>query len=258
MNKKKILFLVCLLGFILLLIFALLLFKKDFKIELEGNSNISINVNDKFEPKLKKACYGNIFTCSNVKYDVKGKVDNTKLGTYKIKYQVKYKNKTKSINQTIKVVDKKSPSLTVSNENELTICPNGKIKNYEYKALDNLDGDITDKVEIKVEYDKLVFEVKDSANNITKKTYDYKKEDKENPTINLNGNSDIYILVGENFSDEGVTTSDNCDEDLKDKVRVNGSVNSNSPGKYTINYEVTDEAGMLLKLVVMLQFIIKM
>ena len=116
MNKKKLLILICILGSILLLCFAFLLFKKDFKIELNGNSNLSINVNDKYEPKLKKACYGNIFKCNDIKYTVKGKVDNTKLGTYKITYQVKYKKKSKEVQQTVKVVDTIAPNLTINNE----------------------------------------------------------------------------------------------------------------------------------------------
>ena len=247
MNKKKIIILSTIVAVILLACVVLLMFKSNLKFSLNGKSNISIDVNEKFKDQKVTACYGNLFGCKEVKYSVIGKVDNKKLGTYKIKYKVTYKNETKTLTRTVKVVDKTAPKLTI-NTKEFTVCPNGKTKKYDYKAEDNFDGDLTDKVIVKAEYDKLVFSVKDSSDNVTKKSFIYQKSDTENPTISLNGSDTEYVLIGEGYNEQGVNVSDDCDDTVASKVNTSGSVNPNQPGKYTINYEVTDESGNSAKI----------
>lgn len=241
MNKKKLIILAIILGSVLVICALILVFKKEIKLELIGKANISVNINEKYKDAKVKACYGNIFSCKKIDYSTFGNVDTTKLGTYKIRYKVTHNKKSKTVSRIVKVVDKKNPTLTI-NTKDFTICPNGKTKNYDYKAEDNLDGDLTEKVEVKVEYDKLVFTVQDSAKNVTKKTFSYKKEDNEAPQIALNGNKTKYVLVGESYSDEGVNVTDDCD-DLSGKVKTSSSVDTSKPGTYYVNYEVTDEAG---------------
>ncbi len=241
MNKKKLMILAIILGSLLLLCGLVLVLKKDIKLELNGKANISINVNDKYKDEKVSACYGNMFKCKKISYTTFGNVDTTKIGTYKIRYRATYNKKSKSVTRTVKVVDKNKPKLTI-NTKEFSICPNGKLKNYDYKAEDNLDGEITDKVNVKVEYDKIVFTIQDKAKNLTKKTFDYKKEDSEAPKITLNGKDNIYLLVGDAYNEEGVTVTDDCD-DLADKVKTTGTVDTSKPGTYTITYEVSDEAG---------------
>ncbi len=242
MDKKKLIIILSVLVFILLCCTSFLVFHKNLKFELNGKQNISVDVNDSFKDEKVLACYGNVFSCKKIKYQIIGKVDTKKLGTYKIKYKIKFKNKTKTITRTVKVVDKKMPTLTI-NTKDITVCPNGKLKNYDYKAQDNLDGDLTEKVKVKLEYDKVIFEVKDSSNNVAQKSFTYKKEDTNNPEISLNGSNKVYSLIGEAYNEQGVNVSDDCSDNLGSQVKISGSVNINAPGTYPITYEVVDEAG---------------
>ena len=67
--------------------------------------------------------------------------------------------------------------------------------------------------------------------------------DKIAPIINLMGGDEVYILLGGKYAEAGYTVVDNYDKDLKEKVKVSGSVNTNKEGSYDINYEVIDGSG---------------
>lgn len=66
--------------------------------------------------------------------------------------------------------------------------------------------------------------------------------DKVAPNIIFTGNEKMVILQDEDFDLlKDVTTTKYEDKSLP--IRVNGTVNNNIPGKYTISYSVTDKAG---------------
>lgn len=67
--------------------------------------------------------------------------------------------------------------------------------------------------------------------------------DRENPNILLKGKNEISIYLGTKFSDPGVTAEDNYDGDITNKVSIDGKVNTNELGEYTINYKVSDSSG---------------
>jgi hypothetical protein len=50
-------------------------------------------------------------------------------------------------------------------------------------------------------------------------------------------------MLGEDFSDPGVTAQDNVDGDLSDQVAISGEVNTEQVGIYTLEYSVRDDAG---------------
>lgn len=113
------------------------------KVSLNGKSIETIEVKNKYIDKGIKALYDNKIV-SNI--GVSGKIDNEKIGNYTLTYTVKYKKITKKIERTIKVVDTKAPVLTLTGETVDVIL--GTIyQEPGYKAIDDYDGDITDKVE---------------------------------------------------------------------------------------------------------------
>ena len=242
MKRKNVLILLAIISIVLTSLFIFLIFNKDVKLVLNGKSNISLDVNETFEDEKVNACYGNIFKCKKIAYTTYGIVDSTKLGTYKIKYSVSYNNKSKKVTRTIKVIDKQKPKLDIKTQ-EFYVCPNGNLNKYEYTATDNYDNDLTEKVNISLEYDKLIFSVSDSSNNITMKSFNYIKEDKEKPIIKLNGAEKVFVLLGDVFKESGYVAQDNCDGDLTNNVKVTSSVDTSKTGTYKIKYEVTDESG---------------
>ena len=102
---------------------------------------------------------------------------------------------------------------------------------------------MSDKVEKNIIDDSLVLSVSDSSNNSFSKNVQIKREDVENPTISLSGNNVMYIPLNSSFSEPGYEAYDNCDSTITDKVSVDGSVNTSSPGVYVLNYSVIDSVG---------------
>lgn len=242
MSKRNLKIMLLILTILLISCILILLLKKDLKLELKGQSNISININDEYKDAKVTACYGNVFKCKKISYLTKGHVNNNKIGEYKIIYQVNYKHKTKKVSRTIKVVDKEAPKLNIITK-EFYVCPNGKLDNYSYEAIDNYDGNITDKVKTEIKYNKLLFTVIDSSKNIMQKSFSFEKADKTPPIINLKGQESLFITLNSQYLEEGYIAMDNCDEDLTDKVRIIGDVDTSKPGVYNLTYEVTDLAG---------------
>ena len=113
-------------------------------------------------------------------------------------------------------------------------------------AYDEEDGNLTNKIVINgsVNTNKageytLTYKVTDSDGNTTTATRKITVKSNEKPVIN--GAEDKTIKVGENFdAREGVTAYDEEDGNLINKIVINGSVNTNKAGKYTLTYQVTD------------------
>ncbi|HPO16447.1 MAG TPA: DUF5011 domain-containing protein, partial [Candidatus Hydrogenedentes bacterium] len=63
------------------------------------------------------------------------------------------------------------------------------------------------------------------------------------PEITLVGAAEMTLQCGESFTDPGATASDNVDGDLTGSIHVEGTVNVNVNGVYTLTYTVSDAAG---------------
>ena len=68
-------------------------------------------------------------------------------------------------------------------------------------------------------------------------------KDTDKPIIKLKGGSNLNLYVGTDYKDLGYTATDNYDGDITAKVIVEGSVDTNTPGKYEIIYKVSDSSG---------------
>ena len=235
--KNKLWVIIVILCFVLLAI-GLFLFVNRFKFKF--SDNMEVNVNEQIDKKLVTACYGNIFKCN--KADISfSKLNVKKIGKYKVNVTATYKKHKKTIVKEIKVVDKVAPKITVEGDT-LTVCPNQKEIDIKYSASDNYDGDITKKVVKKVNKDNIELSVSDSSKNSDVKKVSLKKEDTTQPEITLNGQAEMSILLNSGFTDPGYSAKDNCD-DVSDKVKVEGSVDTSNVGTYTLTYSVNDESG---------------
>lgn len=65
------------------------------------------------------------------------------------------------------------------------------------------------------------------------------------PTIKLKGSNVEYLLLNENYIEEGYIVTDNSNIDLTDKVIITNNVDTSRPGTYYINYEVKDDGNNL-------------
>jgi peptidoglycan/xylan/chitin deacetylase (PgdA/CDA1 family) len=240
--KKKVVVKIAVAVFLLtLLVFVLPSFIVKPKIILNGTTSMTISMNKKYSDPGYKANMDGKDVSDKVK--VKGNVDTDKPGTYEITYTIEVNNKEKKIKRKIKVIDDIKPEITLTNGNDVKICPNTEYAELGYQAIDNYDGDITKKVIIKRQKDKIIYKVKDSSNNENIVTRNIKQIDDQKPEIILQGDTNVTLYEGSKYNEKGYTVSDNCSKDLSSKVVIDNKVNVNKAGTYNISYTVTDESG---------------
>ena len=228
--KKELLFLI-IVTFIFLLytVFYPNIITNDMEIELGSNYTFDYE------------CY-NLFSDLSDKIVSTGNVDTSKIGNYKVRASVKYLFYNIKKDFIVKVVDKIPPDIELKGDNPAYVCPNKDYIEEGYTALDNYDGDITDKVDTIIGKDNILYKVCDSSFNKSEVKRDIIHEDKVNPSIELKGNRTIYIYKGSSYTEEGYTAFDNCDGDITNKVVSTGDVDTNTIGKYKITYKVKDSS----------------
>jgi len=200
-------------------------------------SNTIGYVNKKYNPQINVY---NTFKNLNNKVNIDNKVDINKIGKYSI--NLKYKYLFFDINKTfyVDIIDKTKPLITLLGNETSTVCPNHEYQEEGYSAIDNYDGDITDKVQIERTANSIFYSVLDSSNNSFQIERKIVYQDLEKPNIVLNGNSTISIYQGNSYNEPGYSASDNCGGDITNKVIVTNNVNTFVVGTYKIKYEVTD------------------
>lgn len=105
----------------------------------------------------------------------------------------------------------------------------------------NIEGDVNTK---EIGSSTLKITAIDSSHNETTAELKVNVKDISAPKIKLSKSS-LTIETGDSFSAKKYLTSaiDNKDGDVTSKVKISGSVNTKSAGKYTVTYSVTDKAG---------------
>lgn len=154
------------------------------------------------------------------------------------------------VTRTIVYNDPNPPVITLNGDSEIALEIGTNYAEPGFTAMDDCDGDITQKVEIKgtVDIDKtgdyvLTYRVTDSYENICEVTRTVKVADRTAPVLTLQGKKNIYVKIGESYSEPGFTAIDQVDGDLTSKVSVSGGVDINQVGSYTITYTAKDAAG---------------
>lgn len=208
------------------------------KIDLRGEETITLNYKDKYKESGYTASFLGKDITDEVSID--GKVNTTKLGDYDITYTVGKGLFKRKITRHVHVSDTEKPKLSIDKK-DMYVCPDAKPQKEDVKATDNYDGDLTKKIKVKIGKDKITYAVEDSSKNKTVITKKIVYKDIEKPVITLEGESEVSLLVGDEFVDPGYKATDNCDKDVK--VKVDGSVNSQAEGTYELKYTATDAAG---------------
>lgn len=178
-----------------------------------------------------------------VEVSVEGQIEYDKLGSYEISYFAKYENTTATAMVTAVVKDTQAPEITLVANPEYYTSPVGTYQEEGFTAIDNYDGDITASVVAEEKDGVVTYKVSDSSGNeaVVERTIIYK--DVIAPVITLKGNQNQSLLVGGSYSESGFTAVDECDGDITANVTVEGSVNTQQAGTYTITYKVADSSG---------------
>ncbi|WP_462405902.1 immunoglobulin-like domain-containing protein [Gracilibacillus sp. Marseille-QA3620] len=225
--------------------------KKDTtKPKITGATNNTVYKGYSFNPKTGVTASDNVDGNITSKIKISGKVNVNEVGIYKLKYSVEDKTKNETtVTRTITVKkDTTKPKITGASNITINYGTSFDPKK-GVKATDNLDGTITNWIKItgtvnpnKVGTYKLTYAVKDKTGNRTTVTRLVHVVDKMRPI--LTGVSNTSIAFGKSFNPlSGIRARDAVDGDLTAKIKVEGKVNVNKIGIYTLKYTVKDKSG---------------
>ena len=182
----------------------------------------------------------------NVK--IEGIIDYQKIGIYEVQYEVNTIFNKYSKNGKIQIVDSKKPEIILTGEIDYKQSYKNEFVDPGYKAVDEYEGDLTQNVKIyKKDIDDLnfniIYEVQDSSGNKEQKIRKVTIIDDIPPVINLNGSSNMTLLINDKYEEKGAKSIDEKDGDLTDKIETVGKVDTSKEGKYVITYKSTDSQG---------------
>ena len=112
-----------------------------------GPSILYIDVNYPYEEYGVKAYVNDVDLSDKVVID-SSMVDTSKIGEYKVKYQVIGDNYNEYIYRIVRVIDGEKPLITLNGEDKVFVLLNGYYNEEGAKASDNLDGDLTSSIKI--------------------------------------------------------------------------------------------------------------
>lgn len=157
----------------------------------------------------------------NKRVVVKSNVNTKKVGNYRVLYNlnIKYINVNKTLVRKVYVKDTKKPNLTINSNREIDYYIGNEFEYPTYAALDEYDGDITNRVKVKTNLDitkegkyEINYSVTDSSNNeATEKIIVMVNEKRKNPYINVSiSNQKLYYYeYGELVLESDVVTGIN-------------------------------------------------
>ena len=176
-----------------------------------------------------------------------GVINTNVLGPQNIEYETSYLGKKTSAVRTVTVVDTTPPIISFEEDfyvygDDNPINEVDDVK-FSFAASDNYEGELTQKVEKKIEGALFILTVCDSSGNTARAEVKLIKADNTGPDITLNGNSTIFLPINTKYEELGFTVSDDSGVDMTDRVKINNQVNMQKNGTYPVTYTVFDDAG---------------
>ena len=197
------------------------------------------------DPGVEAKYTGSIFKFYKKKADVtidSSQVDLKKMGEYTVTYTAKYKDKTAKATRKVIVEDTIGPDIQLNSTPDSYTVYNHPYEEEGFQAIDNFDGDVTDKVQSKESNGYVYYTVTDSNGNTSTAKRKITYDDRKGPLLSLSGGEEVNAFYGEEYKDE-YTAIDDCDGDITSQVQVEGSVDTNTKGDYELKYTVTDAQG---------------
>jgi alpha-tubulin suppressor-like RCC1 family protein len=208
-----------------------------------------VNVNSSFDPMEGVHAYDSIAGNLTSEVLVTGTVDISKMGNYTLTYTaVDPSGNSVSKSRVLSVVDREKPIL--EGVQDKTVKMGETFDPFEgVSAVDNADGDITQKIQVTGEVDNtkpnaytLFYSVTDKAGNTATAERKVTVVDTVAPVFS--GIGDVTINLEAAFNPlADVTAFDNVDGDVTGSIQVTGTVNTKVKGSYNLTYNVTDSSG---------------
>ncbi len=212
---------------------------------------IVIEAGDEFSPpEISAFLRGRFFAKEGIPAEVtsEGETDSSRPGEYVLSWSAELSGRTNKTSSHVIVRDTTPPEIALIPEEREYILPGTAYDDPGFSATDSIDGDITGRVKIEREDDgkflTLYYSVTDLSGNAASAERVVKYDDPFPPTLTLSGDGEITFYAGrQTYGEPGYAADDNVSGDITDRVKVDGSVDSETPGVYTLTYSVEDDWG---------------
>ena len=211
-----------------------------------GDEELQVEYGTVFhDPGLYAVTSGNLFGESeeHLPIETSGSVDTGKLGTYTLRYTARHGFSEYSVERHVTVADTTPPVIELKHIEGYSPTWRTGYAEEGYTARDNVDGDITGKVQRLKLADRVQYTVSDSSGNVTTVERELSHMSYQPPQITLLGQADTVMQAGLWYTDPGVTVHDELGNDLSAYLVTEGEVIPWVTGDYQISYSVTSELG---------------
>ena len=215
----------------------------ELKISLNGKKEIICEYGESYQEQgavaiFANSIFGDIQAPLRIEAVRSAKIEE--LGEYKITYKTYFLWLTAKKDRTVKVVDTQAPVIELVTSPDSYTLPKHEYQEEGFRATDNHDGDVTQKVERKVTETEIIYTVTDSSGNKAEVRRAINYNDPVPPVITLNGEIEYKTTAGKEYVEQGYTATDNLDGDITAQVTVEGEIDIYTPGTYSLVYTVTD------------------
>jgi hypothetical protein len=186
--------------------------------------------------------------------DDSDQVNTSVVGQYTITYTATdAANNSSQTTRTVNVVpvnDNTPPTISLQGENPYTTEAGVAYSDPGASATDAVDGSVSvsnnsgSAVNINTPGTYTVtYTATDAANNSSQTTRTVYVQDRTLPVINLDGNNPYIIEAGVTYIDPGSSATDTFDGSVSVSNNSGATVDTSTPGDYTVTYTATDAAG---------------
>lgn len=230
----------------LLLTLLIVLDERHNEIIMLGEESVVVEYGSEYhDPGVEIRSVGRLFPSpkEDQSFTAVNTVDTRQLGTQVLEYIITDWGEEKHLYREVKVVDTQNPviELLPFQEGQEPSWMRGYIEP-GFTATDNVDGDMTDMVELTQLDDRIVYRVTDSSGNeaVVERPI---PGGMDAPKIVLIDGAELTIPTQMSWEDPGFRVSDGLGNDLSGYVTVEGGVTPYHSGEYDISYTLTNFCG---------------
>ena len=141
------------------------------------------------------------------------------------------------------------PTITLEGEDRIELQYGEEYTELGATAIDDVDGDVTSVLSITGSIDSTIYgeqyitySATDKNGNTTQKERIVVVKESTPPELTLIGDQRIFIKQHDAYVEPGYTALDNADGDISPLVTIDGTVNPEKIGAYTLTYTSTDSS----------------
>lgn len=196
------------------------------------------------EPGVRAVSEGRLFgeLGRELPVTAEGWVDCNTPGDYTIEYTATRAGRSWHARRTVQVRDLTPPVITLQHREGYVTTWFAGYEEEGYSAIDNIDGDLTDRVERRAYDDHVDYEVTDAAGNRSSVTREVPFSVGK-PVITLTDGTETEIPAALLYTDPGFTAADEQGNDLSYAVQVSGEVDPERCGDYERVYRIDSGQG---------------